>query len=43
MPGGHLRKPYEDYSGEKLEHLKQTLIETGVMEKYHISNDHIEV
>ena len=43
LPGGHLRKPYEDYSGEKLEHLKQTLIETGVMEKYHISNDHIEV
>ena len=38
LPGGHLRKPYEDYSGEKLEHLKHTLIETGVMEKYHITS-----
>lgn len=43
LPGGHLRKPYEDYSGAKLEHLKETLTQMGVIEKYHISNDHIEV
>ena len=43
LPGGHLRKPYEDYSGAKLEHLKETMTQMGVIEKYHISNDHIEV
>lgn len=43
LPGGHMRKPYEDYSGEKLAHLEQTLITMGVMDKYHISNDTIEI
>ena len=43
LPGGHLRKPYEDYTGAKLEHLKETMTQMGVIEKYHISNDTIEI
>jgi len=41
LPGGHLRKPYEDYTGTRLEHLEETLRTMGVMDKYHAGNDTI--
>ena len=43
LPGGHLRKPYEDYMGTRLEHLEETMTNMGVIEKYHIRNDRIDV
>lgn len=43
LPGGHLRRPYEDYSGERLERLRQMMTDMGVIEKYHVDNDMIEV
>ena len=34
LPGGPLRKPYEDYAGPPLEELKKMLNEMGVVAKY---------
>ena len=34
LPGGHLRKPYEEYTGEKLARLEQMMGEMGVIDKY---------
>ncbi len=34
LPGGHLRKPYEEYSGEKLAFLEKIMGEMGVIDKY---------
>lgn len=34
LPGGHLRKPYEEYTGHKLEELETMLGEMGVIDKY---------
>jgi 4-hydroxy-tetrahydrodipicolinate synthase len=34
LPGGSLRKPYQDYAGPHYEELKTMLREMGVMEKY---------
>lgn len=43
LPGGHLRKPYEEYTGDRLEHLKETMTQMGVIEKYHIEKDAVEI
>ena len=34
LPGGHLRKPYQEYSGSKLTELEQLMGEMGVIDKY---------
>ena len=34
LPGGHLRKPYEEYSGQKLADLEKMMGEMGVIDKY---------
>lgn len=34
LPGGHLRRPYQDYSGEKLQELEKLMGELGVIDKY---------
>jgi len=34
LPGGKLRKPYQELSGSKLEELKAIMTELGVIEKY---------
>lgn len=34
LPGGHLRKPYQDYSGSKLTELEKLMGELGVIDKY---------
>ena len=34
LPGGHLRKPYEEYSGENLRELESLMEKLGVIEKY---------
>jgi 4-hydroxy-tetrahydrodipicolinate synthase len=34
LPGGHLRKPYEDYAGPRYEALKAMLADMGVVKKY---------
>jgi len=34
LPGGHLRKPYEEYSGENLRELESLMEKMGVIEKY---------
>lgn len=34
LPGGHLRKPYQDYSGQRLQELEKMLGEMGVIDKY---------
>lgn len=34
LPGGHLRKPYQDLVGKKYEDLKQIMTDLGVIEKY---------
>lgn len=34
LPGGHLRKPYQDYSGQKLKDLETLMGELGVIDKY---------
>ena len=36
LPGGSLRKPYEDYSGPHFDALKDMMREMGVIEKYSI-------
>jgi 4-hydroxy-tetrahydrodipicolinate synthase len=37
LPGGHLRSPYMDYSGEKFEDLKLCMQKLGVIDKYKVS------
>ncbi len=34
LPGGHLRKPYEEYTGQKLSELETLMGEMGVIDKY---------
>lgn len=34
LPGGHLRKPYEEYTGQKLKDLETMMGEMGVIDKY---------
>ena len=34
LPGGHLRRPYEEYTGKKLEELETMMGEMGVIDKY---------
>ncbi len=34
LPGGHLRKPYQEYTGHRREELERMLDETGVIAKY---------
>ncbi len=34
LPGGHLRKPYQDYAGRHLAELEQMMGEMGVIDKY---------
>lgn len=34
LPGGHLRKPYQAYSGKRLEELETMMGEMGVIDKY---------
>jgi 4-hydroxy-tetrahydrodipicolinate synthase len=34
LPGGHLRKPYQDYSGHPRDELEKMLGEMGVIDKY---------
>lgn len=34
LPGGHLRKPYQDFGGSKLEELEKLMGEMGVIDKY---------
>ena len=34
LPGGHLRKPYEEYTGQKLANLEKMMGEMGVIDKY---------
>ena len=36
LPGGSLRKPYEDYTGPHFERLKTMMIEMGVVAKYSV-------
>ncbi|MBP5736302.1 MAG: dihydrodipicolinate synthase family protein [Acidaminococcaceae bacterium] len=34
LPGGHVRRPYQDYDGEGLKRLEKVMTELGVFEKY---------
>lgn len=34
LPGGHLRKPYQEFGGSKLEELEKLMGEMGVIDKY---------
>ncbi len=34
LPGGHLRKPYQEYTGHRLEELEKMMDEMGVIAKY---------
>ncbi len=34
LPGGHVRNPYQELAGERLEHLRRVMEELGVFEKY---------
>ena len=34
LPGGHLRKPYQDFGGSKLLELEKLMGELGVIDKY---------
>lgn len=38
LPGGHLRKPYQDYAGTKLKDLENLMGEMGVIDKYGVKN-----
>lgn len=38
LPGGHLRRPYRDLSGDKLKELKKIMGEMGVIDKYGVKN-----
>lgn len=38
LPGGHLRKPYQDYGGTKLAELERIMGEMGVIDKYGVRN-----
>lgn len=37
LPGGHLRKPYQDYSGHHLDELEKMMGEMGVIDKYGVA------
>lgn len=37
LPGGHLRRPYQDYAQPRLGMLEKRMRETGVMEKYGVA------
>lgn len=39
LPGGHLRKPYQEYGGPKLAELEKLMGEMGVIDKYGIQGD----
>ena len=43
LPGGHLRKPYEDYTGSHLDRLRELMENMGVIDKYHIRNENIQI
>jgi len=34
LPGGYVRRPYQDYSGENLKRLEKVMLELGVFDKY---------
>ncbi|MBQ7416817.1 MAG: dihydrodipicolinate synthase family protein [Acidaminococcaceae bacterium] len=34
LPGGHVRRPYQDYDGEGLKRLEKVMTELGIFEKY---------
>ena len=36
LPGGYVRRPYQDYDGEGLKRLEKIMTELGVMEKYSV-------
>lgn len=36
LPGGHLREPYQELTGAKLENLIAAMKETGLYDKYHV-------
>ncbi|MGM9545798.1 MAG: dihydrodipicolinate synthase family protein [Vescimonas sp.] len=36
LPGGHLRKPYQELGGAKLEHLRTVMEDLGVFDKYKV-------
>ncbi len=36
LPGGHLRKPYQDFGGQKLQDLEKLMGELGVIDKYSV-------
>lgn len=36
LPGGHVRRPYQDYDGEPLKRLEKVLDELGILEKYSV-------
>ena len=36
LPGGHMRKPYQELSGTKLEYLKKVMEDLGVFDKYKV-------
>lgn len=38
LPGGHLRKPYQELGGSKLDELTKIMEELGVIEKYGVKN-----
>ena len=38
LPGGHLRKPYQDYGGHRLAELEQMMGEMGVIDKYGVKH-----
>jgi 4-hydroxy-tetrahydrodipicolinate synthase len=38
LPGGHLRRPYQDYSGDKLLELEKLMGELGVIDKYGVKH-----
>jgi len=38
LPGGHLRKPYQDYGGRRLDELEQLMGEMGVIDKYGVKS-----
>ena len=38
LPGGHLRKPYQDFGGQKLADLEKLMGEMGVIDKYGVKS-----
>jgi 4-hydroxy-tetrahydrodipicolinate synthase len=39
LPGGHLRKPYQNFGGSKLAELEKLMGEMGVIDKYGVKRD----